>query len=396
MIHGVPGTARPSVAAAARRLTVVAAGVALSVCALALPAGASPARPPLESATSSPAGSWVILPMGHLSDQANTFWQVLHATASSPKWSVVTPPGVADNGGLAMGVSRGSSLVGFLPTDRLQFSPLSLTSDAGTTWSPAFLPGALAPVPDALALADGNPQTALAVADGRVLSARRGLSSWTSLVSIPTLRRVSPHCGATGPEAVAYSSSGSPMVATGCAHGGIVGIFSRSGGDWRAEGPVLGGTLVGASTTVLRLETAGARPSALVEVNRQGRRWLVALWRAGSGWSASQPLALASRGTVLATALGSNGSLAVLTRTTNAREVETVAPGQPWTMLATPPANVVALAWAAPAPPNFGASTADAFAVNGTVLTVFALTPSGTRWVKVQTAQVPLAYGSSG
>ena len=48
------------------------------------------------------------------------------------------------------------------------------------------------------------------------------------------------------------------MVATGCARGGGVGIFSRSGGDWRAEGPVLGGALVGASTTVLRLETAGA------------------------------------------------------------------------------------------------------------------------------------------
>jgi len=383
------------VAAAARRLTVVTAGVALSVCALALPAGASPARPPLESATSSPAGSWVILPMGHISDQANTFWQVLHATASPAHWSVVTPPGVADNGGLAMGVSGGSSLVGFLPSDRLHFSPLSLSSDAGTTWSPAFLPGALAPVPDALALAAGNPQTALAVTGGRVLSAGPGLSSWTLLVSIQSLRRVSPHCGVTGLEAAAYSPSGSPLVAAACARGGVVGIFSRSGGDWRAEGPVLGGTLVGASTAVLRLETAGTRPCALVEANRQGRRWLVALWHAGSGWSASQPLALTSRGTVLATALGSNGSWAVLTRTTNARTVETVAPGQAWTALATPPANVVALAWSAPAPPS-GASTADAFAVNGTVLTVFALTPSGTRWVKVQTAQVPLAYGSSG
>ena len=395
MIHRAPGTA-PSAAAAARRLTAYAAGVALSLCTLALPAGASPARPPLESATSSPAGSWVILPMGNLSDQANTFWQVLHASASSPRWSVVTPPGVADNGGLVMGASRGSALVGFLPSDRLHFSPLALSSDAGTTWSPAFLPGALAPAPDALSLVDGNPQTALAVAGGRVLSARRGLSSWTSLVSIQALRRVSPRCGATGPEAVAFSPSGSPTVATGCARGGVVGIFTRSGAGWRAEGPVLGGALVGGSTAVLRLETAGAGSSALAEVTRQGSRWLVALWRAGSGWSASHPLALAAPGTVLATALGSNGSLAVLTGTSSARHIETVSPGQPWTTLATPPDNVVALAWVAPAPPNLGASTADAFAVNGTVLNVFALTPSGTRWVKVQTTRVPLAYGSSG
>ena len=376
-------------------LSAVAAGVALAVCALALPAGASPARPPLEGATSSPAGSWVILPMGNLSEQANTFWQVLHASASSPQWSVVTPPGVADNGGLVMGVSRGSSLVGFLPSQRLQFSPLSLSGDAGSTWSPAFLPGPLAPAPDALALAAGNPPAGLAVSGGRVLSARRGLSSWTSLVSIRALRRVSPHCGATGPQAAAFSPSGSPMVATGCTRGGVVGVFSLSGGDWRAEGPVLSGPLVGASTAVLRLETAGPTPSALVEANRQGHRWLVALWRAGSGWSVSPPLALPSQGTVLATALGSNGLLAVLTRTTNARQVETVGPGRTWTTLPTPPAGVVALAWSAPVA-NSGASSADAFAVNGTVLTVFALTASGTRWAKVQTTRVPLAYGSSG
>jgi len=395
VIHHRRGTARPSVVAAPWRLAVVAAGVALSVSGLALPAGAS-ARPPLESATSSPAGSWVILPMGDLSHQADTFWQALHATASSPQWSVVTPPGVADNGGLAMGVSGGSSLVGFLPSALLHFSPLSLSSDAGTTWHPVFLPGALVPVPDALALAAGNPQTALALAGGRVLSARPGLSSWTSLVSMKSLRRISPQCGATALEAAAYSASGSPLVATACARGGVVGIFSGSGGDWRAEGPALGGGLGGASTAVLRLETVGATSSALVEANRHGRRWLIALWRAGSGRSASQPLALTPRGTVLATALGSDGSLAVLTRTTNTRGVETIAPGRAWTAVAAPPANAVALAWSAPALPTFGASTADAFAVDGTVLDVFALTPSGTRWVKVQTARVPLAYGSSG
>jgi len=99
---------------------------------------------------------------------------------------------------------------------------------------------------------------------------------------------------------------------------------------------------------------------------------------------------------VLATALGPNGSLAVLTRTSSVGHVETVAPGRPWTPLATPPDNVVALAWTAPATPNTGAAAAAAFAVTGTVLTVFSLTPSGTRWVKIQTTRVPLAYGSSG
>ena len=35
---------------------------------------------PLSSGVATTDGSWVVLPMGELSDQANTFWQVLHAT----------------------------------------------------------------------------------------------------------------------------------------------------------------------------------------------------------------------------------------------------------------------------------------------------------------------------
>ena len=38
----------------------------------------------------------------------------------------------------------------------------------------------------------------------------------------------------------------------------------------------------------------------------------------------------------------------------------------------------------------------DAFTVDGGSLGVFALSPSGTRWVRVQSSQIPLAYGSSG
>jgi hypothetical protein len=38
----------------------------------------------------------------------------------------------------------------------------------------------------------------------------------------------------------------------------------------------------------------------------------------------------------------------------------------------------------------------DAFTVNGGSLGVFALTPSGAKWVRVQSSEIPLAYGSSG
>ena len=100
------------------------------------PGGAAVVRPPLESAVSTSSGSWVILPMGDLSDQDNTFWQLFHAPPGSSHWSLVTPPGVADNGRLVAGASVGSILVGVLPSRLLRFSPLSQSSDGGHLLGP--------------------------------------------------------------------------------------------------------------------------------------------------------------------------------------------------------------------------------------------------------------------
>ncbi len=38
----------------------------------------------------------------------------------------------------------------------------------------------------------------------------------------------------------------------------------------------------------------------------------------------------------------------------------------------------------------------DAFTVDGGSLVVFALSPSGAKWVRVQSSEIPLSYGSSG
>ena len=119
-------------ATAARRLRVVGwsvigvAGWALAAVASALPAGGAtvPALP--ASAVSTPDGSWSTLPMGLLSDQSNTFWQLFHASPGSSRWSLVTPEGTADNGGLVAGVSGDSVAAGVLPSALLRFSPLSL------------------------------------------------------------------------------------------------------------------------------------------------------------------------------------------------------------------------------------------------------------------------------
>ncbi len=378
----------------------VACSLVCGLLAAALPtrADAAAVRPPLQSAVSTPSGSWVILPMGDLSEQDNTFWQLLHASPGSSHWSLVTPPGVADNGGLAAGASGGSILVGVLPSRLLSFSPLSQSTDGGTSWGPIFLPAGVAVLPDALAYQAASPGGAIAVLGGgtRALVSPASLSSWSPLVSATALRRVPPGCGVTTLDAVAILPTGAPLVATGC-RGGRVGVFTRTAGSWQPSGFTLKGSLRGSATEVLRLAVSGSTTTALVSASRAGHRALVALWRTGgTPWTASAPLAETSGASVLSTAVSASGALAVLMGAPRGRRVAVdITAGGPWTQLPVPPSRTTALAIPA-GPETLDSVPVDAFRVDGESLGVFALSSSGRRWVRVQSSQIPLAYGSSG
>jgi len=365
---------------------------------ISAPVDAAVIHPPLESAVSTSSGSWVILPMGDLSDQDNTFWQLFHAAPGSPHWSLVTPPGVADNGGLAAGASAGSILVGVLPSRLLRFSPLSQSADGGASWGPIFLPSGLAPLPDALAYQGAPPGGAIAVVGGgaRALAAPANLSAWSPLVSAADLSRVSPGCGVTTLDAVAILPTGTPLVGTGCRRGGSVGFFTRTAGSWQPSGFVLGGSLRRSATEVLRLAVVGSTTTALVSASRAGHRVLVALWRTdGVPWTASPPLVVTSGMSVLSTAVSSSGAFAVLTGNRGRRVAVEIAARGPWTPLPGPPSRTAALAMPA-GPETIDSVPVDAFTVDGGSLGVFALSPSGQGWSRVQSSQVPLAYGSSG
>ena len=185
------------------------------------------------------------------------------------------------------------------------------------------------------------------------------------------------------------------MVAVRCTGHGAVGIFSAARPDGRRPAPDLQGSLARASTDVLRLQPGASTPVALVEAKSGVRRSLVALWRAGTGWSTSVPLALPAGDTVDATAVGLGGNLAVLEHTKAGPVGAVITPGNSWVRLPRLPSDTAALAAAAPAATSYGAPLFDAFSVQGTVLSVYALTPAGSRWVRVQTIRIPLAYGSS-
>ena len=115
-------------------------------------AGASLLSAPLPAAMTTGTGTWAVVPMGHLGDLLNTFWQVFYRPNGGSRWALVTPPGVADNGGLvAHDEGAGSLTIGFQPSQNLLISPLAYTSDLGRTWSPGLVPQPLARHPDALA-----------------------------------------------------------------------------------------------------------------------------------------------------------------------------------------------------------------------------------------------------
>jgi hypothetical protein len=353
------------------------------------------ASAPLPGAAESAIGAWAVVPMGQLSDPANTFWQLLRGRPGSSEWSVVTPDGVADNGGIVATASGAEVVVGFLPSQLLRFSPLSVSQDAGTTWSPAYLPGALATRPDALAAGPGA-AGALAIVGTRVLHAPATLRSWSRLVTLADLRSAGARCDPGALDAVAFGPYGAPIVATSCTRGGRVGLFTRSSGGWVLAPFALSGRLRSASTSALTLSSGTGVTTALVSARSARGTDVLALWQSASGgWSASAPLPLSSGTSVRSAASGSGGAMTVLLASKQARAVYQVLPGRPWVRFPSPPAGTVAIASTLPPSPTFAAIAADAFVVEGAELRVFALTPAGTKWVVVQTTQVPLAYGSS-
>ena len=104
---------------------------------------------PLATSLVTAQGTWAVAVMGGSAASQNNFWQLFIRPAGASHWSLATPEGVADNGGLvAAGDAGGTSLVvGFRPSQALAFSPLATSSNAGQTWTPGLLDAALADVP---------------------------------------------------------------------------------------------------------------------------------------------------------------------------------------------------------------------------------------------------------
>jgi hypothetical protein len=388
--------------------------IALALAAVALTAGCGAAAssgpgaaaqaPPggapfLATSLVTPAGTWAIAVMGGSVVSHNNFWQMFARPPGSTVWKLVTPAGVADNGGLvAASVTAGPLIAGIRPSQLLTYTPLALTRDGGRAWSPTGpLDAALAAVPDALAAAPGTGRAAAGtgrllalLTNGTVKTAVPGYTRWASLTSQRSIA-VTPagrRCGLASLTAVTATPAGVPLLAGRCSRPGAAGIFAGANGTWQAAGPALPAGLDHQAVTVLRLTRTSTGNAALLETGTGADASLLAAWSAGNGahWALSPPFRL--HGARLASASFGSGGAVSLVLAGN-RSAAITGAGAAWRPLPALPAGTATLA---PGP----SGGFDALAVHRTRLTVWQLAPGTAGWRTTQTMNVPVQFGSSG
>ncbi len=377
------------------RLSVALLGVLLGLsaagCGSQTVKGATPSlqvvTAPLATSLVSAQGTWAVAVMGGSAAAENNFWQLFVRRAGTSTWSLVTPAGVADNGGLVVAGGDTSMLVGFRPSQGLTFSPLATSADAGKNWTPGLLDADLADVPDALAVGPSG-QTLALLHDGSIetapSSAAANAGQWSQLTTLPALAASAPGraCELVAVNAVSFGPNKTPMAAGSCERRGVAGVFADTGGAWRAAGPALPAGFGGDQVQVLGLASTvlagkGSGNAALMLAGSH----LLAAWSNGTRWAVSGPIAADG---VTASGFGPGGSVWALLG--NGRAEAITGAGASWQALPGLPAGTATLA-------SGTSGGYQALAVSGSRLTVWQL--SGGAWTKAQVINVPIEYGSS-
>jgi len=390
MIRTVPWLAAAVMLAATGAVAACGSSTASSASASGAP-GVASGTVSMATSIATTADDWAVVPMS--ADPA--FWEVFARAGNSGSWKLVTPPGVADNGGLIASAGGAKSLtIAVRPSQDLVFSPLAETANGGTSWSTGGpINAAVADSPDALA-AVGSDLAAL-LSDGTIETSSDAGATWSTLAQ-PGAIAASPAAkgcgGAVRVTSLSFGITGSEVLAGGtCGTSGTTAVFSYTpGGGWQRLSLPASGQLV-------RL-TGGM---ALV----RGKSGLAALWR-GFGWYAYAPLSstphpvptnwgksapLPLPGAITASGTLQPGEAWVLLSSGRAATISDLGttPGGPqWLLLPPVPPHTTVLA----SGPD-GAT--DALAVSGTTLTVWRLAPKATVWSRVQAITVPVQAGSS-
>jgi hypothetical protein len=376
-------------------ISLLAGTLLTAGCGSAASQNTAPPRsaPPPSLATSlvTTTGTWAVAVMGGSAADHNNFWQLFVRPTGSSAWRLATPPGVASNGGLVLaGLSAGSVLAGFRPSQDLSYSPLATSKNNGKTWSPGLLDAALAASPGALAADPASGHLLALLSDGTADMSGPGEMAWTRLATHQSIA-ASPagnRCGLGSFTAAAFSPTGQPMLAAGCHRPGAAGIFSHASGSWRLTGPKLPASYAHQPITALRLATTGGITTSLLAVGNGRATRLLAAWSTDGAtrWSLSPALPL-NHATLTAASSGPGSSLAVILSNHHAATITSSADS--WLELPVLPPGTATLASSSSAGWN-------ALVVHGTQLTVWQAGPGARSWSTEQVIKVPVQFGSSG
>ena len=341
--------------------------------------------------------SVAIVPMGHLQDPANRFFQMFTRVGAS--WRISTTVGVGTNGGIIV-ASPSNGLVAIPPwgTSRLTAVSGLVAGRQRIGASGEVLPGLVAG-PSSISVDAASGVAAAITSSGSVLR-------WTT--SDPVPRRVGTtyalrqsaagqRCAVTSLTAVAVTSGGSIVVGAGCSKSGEVGLFERTAaGQWINEGHLPLGP-----AQVVRLDAVGDGVVGLAATT-QGSPTLhsFSVVHAADGLVASTVgagLSLHGR-TLRSTDFSSSSATSYVVSTIGGSTVRawSIAPGGPVTALG-PPIGSSVQAVVATAPSRGAGSTRviSALGVAGGTLTVWTLNSSAETWTKGQVIHVAIPYGSA-
>ncbi len=352
---------------------------------------------PLATSLQSSTGTWATLPMGHLSEPLNTFWQLFFRPTGVTTWSdEVEATATATNGGLVLAAAAGQPFIAAVrPTNLLYYSPLIYTSDGGRAWANGLLPEGLSARPDALSSAPTG-QTLAIVDRGSgtaVLASGGSLSTWRTMTTSHQLASGSAgkRCGLQALTAVMSQASG-PVVGANCTRPGVVGMFEKRAGTWQLDTITLPGSLAEGRVEVLSLGQTPYGVDALLGVTEATGSAIVAAWTTPQGgWSISPALALAHDHVVSYGSASGVGLFSLTATSSGAERLEvTDGPGASWQTLPAPPRDTATIAFG-----PTSASVIDALTADDTTMTVWSLASGAGEWTKGQILPVKIEFGSS-
>jgi hypothetical protein len=350
---------------------------------------------PLAGSIATPDTTLAVVLMGKNDGNFDLFWELFVLHPGTGRWSLVTPPGVADNGGLIVARSNAKNLlVGFGASQGLKFSPLAHSSNNGRAWSPGILGSALLAAPSAMAI--GPHRQTLALVDGTpqpILETSTDDINWKALVTGQQLDTLpaGQACGPTSLNAVDIDPQGVILAGASCDRPDTPGVFIDSDAQWHLADIPVPDNLIDDNFEVLRLATAGGTTEALAAAVHAKTTQIVAMWSSTTDrpWVLSPPLPLATAEKLVASGTGPARTQFVLLRVGRSLRGETIAgPGDGWHTLPALPEGTATIAYR----PD---GHLDALAVDDTHFSAWQLDPNGRTWTQTQSMKVPIPFGSS-